>query len=388
MLVNEIRKIWNLPTLLLELVVGVVLLYSWVAGQMNLKYLPLFETVQLQIGIQLQEKYGDELDRVELQEVEALYREAKKDLNVKAAEAYPEIVGGKYRDFEAFEKYCTENDGFEDEEMYGIYMEILEKYQWEYETCDAYETILDSAGGYWGNFKYREGTKNQVLKKRVAELSNRDTISTLPYQVTMNMKYVMGNFAWVLIILALILVLPYLASDCRMRVYPVIASTKTGRRIVVYQMTAMFLSVGILLLVCNGAFYLVYRMMTPYEPFANCMVPWLWFDWTWQQYFRIQLFMIDIGVLGLSMIFFFLSSLCRTIIGLVVMAIPCWFAGEMLSMNYFNRLFTISDYGSFYSDVIGQKPFLPVVTEAVLVAAGALLLWLLYRKRAAEDIAE
>lgn len=363
MIWNEIRKIWNLRSFFLVMVVGITLMYSWVVGQLNLNNLPLFETVQLEIGAQLQKNFGDSLDERELEEVRGLYEEAKEKLDEKVFTIWPELRQKGYETYEEFEQEVT--TVYEGEETqkkdWELYEEIVERCGWELETRDTYVSILATAG---------------------------NPISVLPYQVTMNMSYVMGDYFWILSILVLLLVLPYLTVDNRSGVYQVVAVTRIGRKWIVRQIVAMLVSVLALLFVCSLGFYIVYRIMTPYEPFQHCLVPGLWFDWTWQQYFWIQVIMINLGALALAMVFFFLSSRCRTIVGTVVVAIPCWGAGAVLSMNFYNQLFTISCDGTFYSNTIGRLKSLPFVAEAVLLGIGLLLLVLLYRRRLKEDIQE
>ena len=58
MVLKEFHKIWNVRALLLVVIVGGALFYSWVMGQMNLKHLPLFETVEVEVGIELLKRYG------------------------------------------------------------------------------------------------------------------------------------------------------------------------------------------------------------------------------------------------------------------------------------------------------------------------------------------
>ena len=391
MIGNEMRKIWKQHTLILVVVVGVTLMYSWVIGQMNLERLPLFETVELEIGKQLQEKYGNELDAKELEEIEVLYEEAKRDLNQKVAEKYPEIIGGQYKNFEEFEYDCcsTEEgsqDQLEDEAMWETYSHMVEEFNWEYETCITYDSIRNVFKANKAIIPWIEEYDNKVFVERIYEIINRNTASTLPSQVTMNMRYVLINYSWLLCILAMIIVLPYLTNDNRRNVYPVMAATKTGRRLIGYQIMASLLSVCMMLGVCDVVFYICYRVMTPYESFNHCRVDWLWFDWTWQQYFWIQLLMINIGVLSLSMIFLFVSSLCKNIVGFVVGASMCWGIGSVLSIYYFSQLFHCGYLVNSYMDMKTRWPYMDVVIEVIMFLTGIVLLGTLYRRRMKADI--
>ena len=393
MIWNEMRKIWKAHTLILVVVIGVTLMYSWVIGQMNLKNLPLFETVELEIGKQLQEKYGDELDAKELKEIDVLYEEAKEELNQKVAERYPEIIGEKYKNFEEFEADCCSTiegseDEMEDEAMWETYCQMVDEFAYEYETCKTYDSIRDALNQNSRIAQRLDLYENKNLVERIHEITQKDAVSTLPSQVTMNMHYAIGNYAWILIILAIIIVLPYLMNDNRRNVYPVIATTKTGRLLIGYQIIAALLSVCMMLCVCDVVFYICYRVMTPYEPFNNCIVEWLWFDWTWQQYFWIQLLMINIGVLALSMSFLFISFLCKNIVGFAVATCLCWGIGSVLSLYYFNQLFQCNYGIGSYIDMKIRWPYLDVVVEIVLLLTGIVLLGVLYQKRMKADIME
>ena len=394
MIWNEFRKIWNPYSLILISVIGVTLLYSWVAGQMNLKYLPIFETVELEIGEELHAKYGDELDSAELQEIEKLYDEARKDLNEKVLRAHPELMDMGYQSYEELEQYDTFYDDSEDtledrtlhEKASELYFQISDEFAYEIATCNTYQSIAVKNN----IMPYRdvEQEKNMHLKKRLTEIQSRDTVSVLPYQVTSNMGFVMEDYASITMYLIILLVFPFLAMDNKRKVYPVVATTKTGRRLIIYQMIVMLLSVILLLIVWNTAFYLVYQRMTPYEPYEQCLVPDLWFDWTWSQYFRIWIGLLDICAIAFAMVLFFLSSICKTIVGTVAMALPCLGVGEIISLYFFPKIFRLPNYSSLYDITVGQGKYFPVVAEILMLLLGVVLLICLYHNRKVQDIAE
>lgn len=409
MVLKEFQKIWNVRTMLLVFIVGGTLFYSWVMGQMNLKHLPLFETVDVEVGTELLKQYGTGLDASEIAEIQILYEQAEEKLNEVALAAYPEIRDMGFESYREFEHYCTTYVGEEGDyeeyiqtEEYKALNSLYEKMVddlavgWELETCNAYDSILANIAisryGYTDlshNKELGNGLFLKPLLSRLKTIVSRDTVTTLPGSVEMNMGYIMQSYSRIVFIVTLLLVLPYVAMENRNGVYPIAAATKTGRRLMLHQIKAMLVAVVLLLLVFNLVFYLVYLFYTPYARFAQCMVPDLWFDFTWSQYLWIRIWMLDLWAIAHSMIIFFLASFCKTIVGTVVVALPCWGVGEFAGVCIFTDLLTVSyKEPEFYSIVFGDKKYMPFVAEVLLLAIGIWLLWSLYQRRKREDIVE
>lgn len=392
---KEFQKIWNLRSCLLILVVGAALLYSWVAGQMQLRYLPLFETVELETCARLQEIYGNELDDLELEELRALYENEKQKLDQSILQAHPEIVDMGYSGYEDFLNMLSDYDVDEVEDeaekesiqrAWDLYQQIGDEFAWKIETCNTYAALLERKNFSSWHMVWSED--NKEIMNRIREIESRDTVSVLPDQVTMNMEYVMEAYSRITMYLILLLILPYLAMDNRRRVHSIVAATKTGRRLVIHQMKAMLLSVLLLLGVWNVLFYIVYRVMTPYEVYDQCLVPELWFDWTWPQYFWIRIGMLDAGAAAFAMVIFYLSSRCRTIVGTVAVALPCWAAGEFFSLHFFGSVFALPEWKSISYYLAGCGKYLPFVVVFVMLLAGGMLLFRLYYERRVKDIME
>lgn len=380
MVLKEFHKIWNVRTLLLVVIVGGALFYSWVMGQMNLKHLPLFETVEVEVGTELLKRYGTQLDASELAQIQILYEQAEEKLNEVALSAYPEIRDMGFESYQELEQYCTAQDKTEEEleaffqtKEYQLYEKMLEDstVAWEVETCTAYQSII---------------TKAQVEK----EIEKIDTVSTLPESVQMNVGFIIQDYSRILLLVTLLLVMPYVAMENRNRVYPIAAATKTGRRLMLHQIKAMLVAVLLLVLIFNIIFYIVYQIQTPYTRFASCKAIDLWFGWTWSEYLFIRILMLDVWAIAHAMVVFFLGSFCKTIVGTVVMALPCWGMGELAGLYFFPHLFTMSykEYPRFSSGIFGANKYFPIVTEVFVLGIGMLLLWLLYQRRKREDIVE
>lgn len=375
MLINEYRKIWNWRVLTVILVIGTVLFFSGPMSQMNLKNLPLFETVEVTVGTELREQYGKELDAGEIEEIKIIAQEKKDQLNEKVMQAFSQLKEAGFAFYDEFSEYMSSADyetvmsdefsAFED-----LQWEIYDLFSWEIEEMSYYyEGIIN-------NYEWVEDKESYV-------------ISVVPPQVVSNMRFVMEEFAQWILILVILLVIPYLAWDNRAGVYPLIAATKTGRKIFLKQVLVMFTSTMLLILICDVTFGVALHWITPYEPFYDCIVENAIYDWTLTQLYTAQVVIINVAAIGMAMIVFILSALCQTIVGMAAVMIPCWFMTTVISSSFLGRAFLKLDAGNdFWINLQAALLSVPVQVCVVWVAVGIALLTVLYTRKKREDIFE
>lgn len=398
MIWNEFKKIWNIRILLLILVVGGIRFYFGPVGQMNLNYLPLWETVDVTVGAEIQRNYGNELDASEIDEIRGLLAGAESDLETKVAEQFPEMQRDYgFASYREFDEYYTglnieEFDIDSYREIETLYVDILDTFAWEIAVCDYYNSLVfaadNNAEAELQRYQdYRGELFGNMYVDRMGEILYSGIVTPLSATAVSNLGFVLQEYSSVIMMITLFLIFPYLAADNRSRIYPLIAASKEGRRIVRKQVIAVVCSVAVLMIVCDLLFFAVYRMRLPYQPFDHCRVLGLWFDMTFIQYFWAQVILINIGAVALAMIFFYISSHCRTLVGTVVSAIPCWLFGEFLSTCFYNKMFEMGFHdGRVISYILNNMKYMTFVWEGLLVAAGITLLVILGHRRKVQDI--
>ena len=226
MIWNEFRKLWNAVTFLLLLIVGGVLFYSGVMGQMNLNHLPMFEAVEVNIGKELMQSYGTTFDEKEKREIEERYEAAYDQLNETLLNGNPQIIEWGFEcfyDLDEYWSYMGEPTTEEEIKIDELYRKVLKQYEKEIEVCNTYKKIL-----------YRYQVVDEAGKETELE-----EVSALPEAVTMNLRFVISDYARMLLFMTILFVLPYAAMDRHAKVYAIVAATKTGRGILKKQISAL-----------------------------------------------------------------------------------------------------------------------------------------------------
>lgn len=372
MIIGELWKIFAPRMVILLLVVASVLYAAWPLGQMNLSHLPIFETVELECGKVFVEEYGITLDAEEIGEIEKLSAEAENDLNQKLMDEFPAIAALGCHTYEEWDTYSMAEENWDNEEIEALTDQVWNTLGWEIEKAAYYEQLC--IGAKWDFADY-----------------GVDEISSLPSSVFSNTNFVLEDGFRILMYLVWILVLPYLAWDNLSGISPMIATSKCGRKFVLKQLTAMLMAVTMIVTLWCLWLYLGLRVCTDYEPFFDCPATEVAGGLTYHEYVILKLVLVGIAAVGLSMIFFFVSSFCKTIVGTVAAAIPCWGVGEVLSIFVLNNYLMIKQPGigmSMYNDYMAGVDNFPLWFNGALWAIGLVLIVVLYSLRKTDDILE
>lgn len=415
MIWNEFCKIWKGKTIVLVLLVGGIMFYSEVMGQMNLNYLPLWETVDARVGEELINRYGPEISIDRKEDIQTLINETqmslekkkakamaeyKKELSAFGLDSYEELEDTLYRDEE-----LSPEEQERMEQIWQVKAKIDENFEWETYAIGYYGEVLLRMGGrvdqegqlisvsdkaynfeqsYWKELRNQSIDRffGNALEKRISQLSDKQSVSLLPSSVVSNMGFVMQNYARTVIAMTILLLFPYLAMENSSGIYPLIATTKVGRKFFLKQIVAVILSELLLVSICSIAFVLAYRFTTPYNVFDQCLMYDIWFDWTLKQTILARLLVLGIGAIVIALLCVFALSFCHTIVGAVAAILPCWAIGLILSLYFFDSTFSIYDGSALRGATKGMSFFL---TGLLVALAAGLMLWL-YKKRKREDI--
>lgn len=416
MIWNEFCKIWKGKTIVLVLLVGGIMFYSEVMGQMNLNYLPLWETVDARVGEELIDRYGPEISIDRKEDIQTLINETQMSLEKKKAKAmaeYKEELSAfdfdSYEDLKDVSLTWEEELSPEEEErleqIWQLMVKIDENFEWETYAIGYYEEVLFRMGGkvdqegqlisvsdmaynfeqsYWKELRNQSIDRffGNALEKRISQLSDKRAVSLLPSSVVSNMGFVMQNYARTVIAMTILLLFPYLAMENSSGIYSLIATTKMGRKFLLNQIVAVILSELLLVSICSIAFMLAYRFTTPYNVFDQCLMYNIWFDWTLKQTILARMLVLGIGAIVIALLCVFALSFCHTIVGAVAAILPCWAIGLILSLYFFDSTFSIYDGSALRGATKGMSFFL---TGLLVALAAGLMLWL-YKKRKREDI--
>lgn len=413
---QELKKIWNLKWCLFLLLAGSICFYFGPLGQMNLKYLPLFESLDITLAQDLQQKYGNTLDAEEMEGVAELYRQQQEAFDQKIKGDFPELEKLGYEGYGDLESYCSSQDEFRlqgaELEKYleiqeNYYLPIQEKFEEEVVTREYYRMLLTCFANLTGvnllEDSYEEGERDIEIEKetgvfgasvnrRMEEIYAREELSILPQCIESNLGFILQEYSVVLFLLAILFPLPYLAMDNRNRMNTMTAVTRKGRTLFRAQVCAMLLSVMVLLLCVNLIFYRIYCHMLPYESFGQCsimgdsIIPY-WYDFSLEEYLFLMLALISLLAVGLVGMTMFLSFYCRTIIGIVASVVPMYGIGMLLSVSYVRNAFHVPWHGGVPAGCMMAKYMSWLVVLWMLVIMLTVLCYA-GRQRMRKDILE
>lgn len=367
---QELKKIWNFKWCLFLLLVGSICFYFGPLSQMNLNYLPMFESLDIALAQDLQKKYGNTLDVEEMVQVAEIYRQEQDAFDQKIKADFPELEKLGIDGYEDLENYFSTQDEFElqgaELEKYkeiqeNYYVPIQEKFEEEIITREYYGGLLMSFANLSGVNLLEESYEDEEIEieieketgvfghsanRRLEEIFGREELSVLPQCIESNLGFILQEYSIVLFLLAILFPLPYLAMDNRNRMNTMTAVTRKGRALFRTQVCAMLVSVMVLLLCANLIFYLFYCYMLPYESFGQCsimgdyIIPY-WYDFSLEGYLFLMLTLISLLAVGLAGLTMFLSFYCRTIIGIVASVVPMYGIGILLSAYYVRNAFHV-----------------------------------------------
>lgn len=372
MIMNELRKIFAPRMVVLLLMVAVVLYAAWPLGQMNLSHLPLFETVELKCGTELVERYGTTLDGQELDEIERMAEAARQSLDRNLLAEFPKVGALGCHSYDEWQTYYMADENWDKEEIQILRDQVWDALGWDIEKTTYYEQLCISAKWDFENWGVSE-------------------VSTLPPSVFSNTNFVLEDSFRILMYLVLILVLPYLAWDNLSGIKPLTATSKCGRTFILKQLAAMMIAVVVVVSLWCLVIYFGLRICTDYEPLFSCPVREAAGNLTFHEFLVLKLILVGGSTIGLSMIYFFISSFCKTIVGTVAAAIPCWGAGELLSIFVLNHYLEAKLPGigmSAYNDYLAEIDGFPLWFDGMLLVVGTVLTVILYYLRKTEDILE
>lgn len=436
MLRNEFCKIWNWRTILLLLLVGGVWFVRGVMGQMNLEYLPLFETVDAETGAELVEEFGASISKSELYRIEEKMRQAEDRLEQKKRETEKRYRGEleklfvhTWRELEdtlrQAEEDADEGNGLEEhkraaasasaeyilpdengfaaddnesmdtaawyEQLTDLEAEMISCWEWEEEEVNYYDELMQygtEPGPGVHRYLFFLNPWTGAVSERAEEIKARDYISFLPSSVESNLHYVLEDFSRMMMLLTILMVVPYIEGENRSGVYSIAATTRTGRALQADRIRAVLLSVAVLYFACVVSFCLAYHRITPYSIFGDCVMNGNWFDLTLRQFLGISLGFLFGGCIFMACLCMFMTSFSRTVIGMTVAALPCWGIGELLGLSYYGRILEVSpDFAGLKAVISGIKAGDPLFLVVLLLLGAGLVIWL-YRRRLGEDIVE
>lgn len=352
MILQELKKIFGIKRVLL--IAAFAVLYYFLFFRLNVGIPDGSESVLLQTSLELLERYGENLEEAEYQDLSEVFHKTEEsaiDAWIKENDAFRQYGMESYRDWLEGESELSDDaassfssqisTGFTEEEQREA-MKIafrdmyLDRLAEEYEA----ETRSDRLTAYYSEIP-------ETAEKRITERNREEVYSLMPYTVMNRYRSILSDFALFLFLSMLFLIVPYSVKDTVEGVPILQYTAQKGCRYYWKKLAAVFIGAFLLCMAETGWFAFMLGIDRTFS-FAGCFVsgfsnPFITFvKLTFGQYIVMSLVYIVGIALCLAMVAYCLSSWARNYVSAIALQIPAVIFSFVLSYGFMYNFSEIS----------------------------------------------
>ncbi|NGP46408.1 hypothetical protein G4V62_16170 [Bacillaceae bacterium SIJ1] len=372
---NEIKKILTWKMVLLLIVVNAALYFLFISFHIDNYPSGLSALESHQIGVEMVEKYGSEIDDEELADFKEAYerRVAEADDYLQSREAFVNAGLDSYEDFK--------NAGPENREQTELINQVMFEEQvdlfWELQER---ERLLDFHDGKEESLEAdinRANPSQQVLLKKLQE---KELYQVYPEAAIENYKHFITNVAIALVISVVIVVSPLYLYD-RLRHMPELQYTsKKGRHLFKTKAAAGFLSS---LIVTTGLFIVYYGIYATngtsifFDVSVHRFIGgYSWYNLTFFQYIAVATMAVYVLGSVFALLAMSFSSMMQNYVSLIGIQTPM-IAGLMM----FGLTYLVTDIISLYN-----PQWLAPVSYGLMMAISVAMFVIMWRREKIRDV--
>lgn len=337
------------------LIAAFAVLYYFLFFRLNVG-IPEYDSrkVWLQTSLELLERYGENLEESEYQDLSELFRDIEEsavDAWIKENEAFQQYGMESYRDW-------AEGVGdLPDDIASSLSSQILTGFT-EEEKREAWEIACREMHLDMILKAYEEEARSDRLttyyseipeqaEKRVAERNREEVYSLMPYTVMNRYRSILSDFALFLFLSMLFLIVPYSVKDTVEGIPILQYTSQKGCRYYWKKLTAVFIGAFLLCVAETGWLALMLGVDHTFS-FAGCFVsgfsnPFITFvKLTFGQYIAMSLVYVAIIALCLAMVAYCLSSWARNYVSAIALQIPAVIFSFVLAFGFMCNFAEIS----------------------------------------------
>ena len=342
-ILQEMKKIFRPVMLLLLVIINCLMYYTFIDFDITVFPNGRPATDMYNIGVEMVEKYGHELDEVEIEDFKTvLQQEIKKaDEYIQTDREFAELGITTYKQFieernEAFDNFDA-NSAFEKlhsrvvfEEGVDLFWEIPEREQ----IIERMEYVHERYG-----YSIIEGKPTKKQVQRIQEVISSGAVNTIfpSYPVGDNFQSISKSIAMTILVSVLFMISPIYIRDYKNNMIGLQYTSKIGRDLfkkkLVAGMISAFLITTVLLIVYYGL-YTTNDIGMFLNSGINSFMGWLyWYDLSFLQLILVTILFTYVLTFSIALLAMFVSSICKNYISVIGILLPIFVLTEQFAIT-------------------------------------------------------
>ncbi|MFC0561947.1 hypothetical protein [Halalkalibacter alkalisediminis] len=377
MIINEIKKILNWRVILVLFLVNAILYFLLI--DFHIKHFPNGRPAldSYNIGIEMIEKYGTNMDESELDDFKKTYSNQVKEAD-QFLQSSKEFRDAGIRSYEEFRNMDLENE--KQLVLHGkIFFDEKVDMFWELQARERLIEFHDQNKDIINNYI---SDANPRQKERLLEIKANGSYDVFPETVFFNFKDFILNVTIAIIVSVVLVMSPIIIQDRSRQLIDLQYTAKTGRSIYKKKAVAGLLSTLIVITALLAVYFSIYSLnntaMFFSVPIYTFIGDYYWYDLSFIQY--IVLTVIAIYILGIvfALLAMSLSTIAPNFIALIGVQIPIVLAMLAFGLGYLiNRMISY-----------GLPKWLVPTSYSALIAVSVLFIILLWKRERKMDIVQ
>ncbi|WP_057765110.1 ABC transporter permease [Cytobacillus praedii] len=327
-IIEEMKKIFHPVMLLICLLINLLMYYIFIDFDISVFPNGRPATDMYNIGIEMVDKYGHELDENELKDfTKVLQQEIKKaDKYIQADKEFSNLGITSYREFIDMRKENQENpeiDLLSSKIMFDKEIDLF----WE---IPQRENVIEKMEFVNERYGYSDLVQLPTSKQdqRIQEIIQSGKVNAIfpSYPVEYNFQTISQSIAITILVSVIFMISPIFIRDYKNNMFGLQYSSKIGRGLVLKKVTAGMLATFIITTFLIIVYYGLYSTndigMFLESEINSFMGTVYWYDFSFLQLIIMTILLTYVITLSLSLLAIFVSSICKNYISIIGIQLP------------------------------------------------------------------
>ncbi|WP_131238633.1 hypothetical protein [Cytobacillus praedii] len=327
-IIEEMKKIFHPVMLLICLLINLLMYYIFIDFDISVFPNGRPATDMYNIGIEMVDKYGHELDENELKDfTKVLQQEIKKaDKYIQADKEFSNLGITSYREFIDMRKENQENPEIEllsSKIMFDKEIDLFWKIPQRENVIEKME-FVNERYGYSDLVQLPTSKQDQ----RIQEIIQSGKVNAIfpSYPVEYNFQTISQSIAITILVSVIFMISPIFIRDYKNNMFGLQYSSKIGRGLVLKKVTAGMLATFIITTFLIIVYYGLYSTndigMFLESEINSFMGTVYWYDFSFLQLIIMTILLTYVITLSLSLLAIFVSSICKNYISIIGIQLP------------------------------------------------------------------
>ncbi|WP_313800776.1 hypothetical protein [Cytobacillus sp.] len=327
-IIEEMKKIFHPVMLLLFLVINLLMYYLFIDFDITVFPNGRPATDMYNIGVEMVEKYGHELDENELKDFKiVLQQEIKKaDQYIQSDQEFAKLGITSYQEYIDMANGEQRNEEIEQLSSRIFFDKGVDLF-WEIPQRENIIEDMEFVHERYG-YSYIEGKLTDKQEKRIQEIVQSGTVDAIfpSYPVEYNFQTISQSIAITILLSVIFMISPIFIRDYKNNMFGLQYSTKIGRSLFMKKVAAGMLSAFIIITFLVIVYYGLYStnnigifLDSNINSFMGSVY---WYDFTFLQLILMTILFTYMIILSMSLLAIFVSSICKNYISIIGILLP------------------------------------------------------------------